>query len=138
MADTQRTLAKPGRLRCHLLRLLYLIMAAGLGIAVWPSVLFHDTVQAHTGPGGQSMLAAMGALAVIGLWFPLKMLLLLVFEVFWKLIFLLSFALPLWLHGEPDPASWMNIWSCLFALLFIPIIPWRYWIANFTLGQDKQ
>jgi hypothetical protein len=126
---------EPTKLRCNLLRLLYLIMAAGLAITVWPSVLSHDTVQAHSGPGAQSMMAAMGALAVIGLRFPLKMLMLLVFEVFWKLIFLLSFALPLWLTGQPDAASWENVWACLIAMAFIPIIPWRYWFTSFRQDQ---
>jgi hypothetical protein len=126
---------EPTKLRCNLLRLLYLIMAAGLAITVWPSVLSHDTVQAHSGPGAQSMMAAMGALAVVGLRFPLKMLMLLVFEVFWKLIILLSFALPLLLTGQPDAASWENIWACLIAMAFIPIIPWRYWIAELQQRQ---
>lgn len=126
---------EPTKLRCNLLRLLYLIMAAGLAITVWPSVLIHDVMQVHSLTGVQSMLAAMGALAVIGLWFPLQMLLLLVFEVFWKLIFLLSFALPLVLNGQPDAASWENIWACLIAMVFIPIIPWRYWISSLKQQQ---
>jgi hypothetical protein len=135
MAGHHRMTNEPTKLRCNLLRLLYLIMAAGLAITVWPSVLSHDTVQAHSGPGAQSMMAAMGALAVVGLRFPLKMLMLLVFEVFWKLIFLLSFALPLLLTGQPDAASWENIWACLIAMAFIPIIPWRYWCAELKQRQ---
>ena len=126
---------QPTRLRIHLLRLLYAIMAVGLAVTVWPSVLIHQTEQVHAATGAQSMLAAMGALAVVGMIFPLKMLLLLVFEVFWKLIFLLSFALPLVLTGQADAASWENIWACLIAMAFIPIIPWRYWIAGFHEPQ---
>lgn len=120
----------PGKLRRNLLRLLYLVMAVGLAVVAWPHVLVHDVVQAHSDTGARSMLAAMGALAIIGIWSPLKMLLLLVFEVFWKLIFLISFAIPLLLSRQTDPASWENIWSCLLALFFIPIIPWRYWLAS--------
>ncbi|WP_298311885.1 hypothetical protein [Propionivibrio sp.] len=123
---------EPTKLRTNLLRLLYLVMAMGLAVTVWPAILIHQTEQVHAATGAQSMMAAMGALAVIGLWFPLRMLLLLVFEVFWKLIFLLSFALPLLLNGEPDSASWENIWACLIAMAFIPIIPWRYWLQSIS------
>jgi len=126
---------EPTKLRCNLLRVLYLIMAAGLAFTVWPSIIIHETAQVHSAVGAQSMLAAMGALAVIGLWFPLRMLILLVFEVFWKLIFLIFFALPLWLTGQPDAASWENIWACLIAMAFIPIMPWRYWISDLQRRQ---
>jgi len=109
-----------------LLRLPYGVLALGLGIVVWPYILHHDIVQAHSVPASQSMLAALGALSLIGVFKPVKMLPLLMFELLWKFIFLVSFTIPLLVSGEPDSVSWENIWACATVIFFVPFMPWRY------------
>jgi hypothetical membrane protein len=101
-------------------------MALGLAVVVWPYILSHDVVQAHSGPASQSLLAALGALCVIGIFKPVPMLPLLMFELLWKIIFLVSFALPLLLSGKADSVSEENIWMCTLAVLFVPLMPWRH------------
>ena len=114
-----------------LLRLPYVIMAVGLAVVVWPYILSHDVVQAHSGPASQSMLAALGALSVIGIFKPVRMLPLLMFELLWKFIFLVSFAFPLLLSGKVDSVSWENIWACATVTLFVPLMPWRYIVRTY-------
>ena len=130
-------LPEPSVLRLNLLRGLYLLLAVGLGLVIWPWILTHDPVPAHSGPVSQSLLAAIGLLAVAGIRHPLRMLPLLVFEVVWKAIFLISFAVPLWRAGEIDPASWENIWNCLLVIVFIPVIPWRYFFRTFIMSKSE-
>ena len=81
--------------RLYALRICYCILAVGLGLYVWPSVFLHtlDSAIAH---GIQwSLLAGLGLAAVLGLRYPVQMLPLLLFELVWKIIYLVAFALPL-------------------------------------------
>ena len=79
-----------------------------------------------------SFLAALSALALLGIRYPLQMLPLLFFEMIWKIIWLAAIALPLWLAGSVDDATSGTIRDCLVGLIFPVIIPWRYVIANYV------
>lgn len=120
-----------GARRRNLLRVPYVIIAVGLAIVVWPYILSHDAVQAHSGPASQSMLAALGLLSVIGIFKPIKMLPLLLFELLWKFIFMISFAVPLLISGTADSISWENIWACATVIIFFAFIPWRFVLKSY-------
>lgn len=117
--------------RRHLLRVPYIIMATGLAIIVWPYIISHDLVQAHSGPASQSMLAALGLLSGIGIFKPIKMLPLLLFEILWKFIFMVSFALPLIISGTADSVTWENVWACITVVIFFAFIPWRFVLRSY-------
>jgi len=117
--------------RRNFLRVPYIIMAVGLAVVVWPYILSHEMEQAHSGPASQSMLAALGLLSVIGIFKPVKMLPLLLFEIAWKLIFMISFAMPLLLSGTADAVSWENIGATATVILFLPFIPWRFVVKSY-------
>lgn len=119
--------------RRHVLRVPYIIMAIGLAVVVWPYIISHDLVQAHSGPASQSMLAALGLLSVIGIFKPVKMLPLLLFEILWKFIFMISFALPLIISGTADSVSWENIWACITVVIFFAFIPWRFVLKSYFI-----
>jgi hypothetical protein len=119
-------------LRLYLLRSAYLIMAAGLGIFIWPAVLHHSREFASAQGVRFSLLAGLGATAVLGLRYPLQMLPLLIFELVWKAIYLGAFALPIWLNGQVDPSMAEDISACLMVVIFIPLIPWRYLFAHYV------
>jgi hypothetical protein len=82
---------------------------------------------------GNSLLAALSLLAILGLRYPLKMLPLLLFEVTWKAIWLLAVALPVWTsHGPIGPDMAQTIQACFMAIVFPIIIPWRYVLSTFA------
>ena len=91
-------------LRIYLLRVAYLIIAAGLAVYVWPNVIHHANGLAATGGVRLSMLAGLGAIAALGLRYPVKMLPVLLFELSWKAIYLGAFALPLWSSDQMTAA----------------------------------
>jgi len=124
--------------RLYALRGFYLFMAVGLGIFIWPDVIHHANEPLLAPTTAHSLLAAIGALAVLGLRYPLRMLPLLIFEVTWKAIFLVFYALPLWLSGEVDAASLDNIQAVMVVILFIPTIPWRYVVATYVMGSGER
>lgn len=122
-------------LRLYLLRVCYLILTLGLGVYMWPSVFRHSSDFAIRAGIQMSLLAGLGLVAALGLRYPLKMLPLLIFELTWKAIYLLGFALPLWLaHGVNEKAA-ADIGSCLMVFLFIPLIPWTYVFARFAANK---
>lgn len=119
-------------IRLYLLRAGYLLLVVGLGSTVWPSVIHHAPWTLWHGVG-QSMLAALSLLAVLGLRYPLKMLPLLFFEMAWKAIWLVAIALPLWMAHSIDADTADTIQACLVAIVFPIVIPWRYVFAHYVL-----
>jgi hypothetical protein len=113
-------------IRLYLLRAGYLLLAVGLGLTVWPSIL--DTTISWGLMHGvvQSMLGAMGLLALLGLRYPLQMLPLLFFELTWKAIWLLRVALPLWLRHRLDADITETASECLIVVVYLFLIPWPY------------
>ena len=113
-------------LRLYTLRACYLILAAGLGIYIWPAVISH-TPQLAASRGIQiSLLAGLGAISVLGLRYPVKMIPILLFELTWKAIYLIAFALPLWRAHQITPAAAEDISSVLVVVILLPLIPWVY------------
>jgi hypothetical protein len=81
-----------------------------------------------------SLLAGLGLTAVLGLRYPVQMLPWLLFELIWKTVYLLAFALPLWTAHQVTAAAAQDIQACLMVVIFIPLIPWRY-VARHYLKQ---
>ena len=49
----------------------------------------------------------------------------------WKTIWLIAVALPLWSANQIDARTWSTVMDCLLAVILVPLIPWRYVIANY-------
>ena len=112
--------------RLYLLRGMYLLLAVGLALMVWPSIIAPPDSIANAKTVIRSLLGALALLSVLGLRYPLKMLPLLLFELLWKVIWVVAFALRMWLAGgwmttrlrHCLRASWALFWfssSCLGA-----------------------
>ena len=117
--------------RLYALRAGYLLLAAGLGLVVWPGVFHHDTPWGLMQGVVHCMLAALSALALLGLRYPLKMLPLLFFELTWKAIWLLVVALPLWRAHAMDADTMETAYECVIAVVFVAVIPWRHVAATY-------
>ena len=124
--------------RLYTLRLSYFIMAAGIGVYFWPSVIHHTSAQAMTEGIRLALLAGLGATAALGLRYPVRMLPILLFELTWKTIYLVAFALPLWLNHQINTATAQDIQSVLMVVIFIPLIPWRYVFTHFVLQRGDR
>ncbi|HXM98663.1 MAG TPA: hypothetical protein VN982_09330 [Candidatus Dormibacteraeota bacterium] len=90
---------------------------------IWPVVIHHTNELAATKGIQFGLLAGLGATAALGLRYPLQMLPLLLFELLWKAIYLIAFALPLWSAHQITEAAAEDIKACLMVVIFIPIIP---------------
>jgi hypothetical protein len=126
LEKTQDTLAKLPLWRLYTLRLCYLILAGGLGLFVWPSVIQHSVEFANANGVRFSLLAGLGLTAVLGFRYPIKMIPLLLFELIWKIIFLVFFALPLWRSHQITETMQADIIAVAMVIVFLPLIPWGY------------
>lgn len=124
-------------LRLNLLRLGYLILVVGLGADIWPGILNPAKAWPLMNGVVVCMLGALSLLSLIGLFHPLRMLPLLLFEVAWKAIWLTRIALPLWSAGRLDADTAETAFECLLIVPFLVLIPWRYVFETFIRGPAE-
>ncbi|HEY1659582.1 MAG TPA: hypothetical protein VGG14_14605 [Candidatus Sulfotelmatobacter sp.] len=124
--------------RLYTLRLCYFILAAGLGTFIWPVVIHHTSELAIARGIQLSLLAGLGATALLGFRYPVQMLPLLLFELIWKAIYLVAFAIPLHSAHQINAAVAEDIRSVLMVVIFIPLIPWRYVFAHFIVNRGDR
>lgn len=118
--------------RLYLMRALYLLICVGLGSIVWPRIVNHARWDVMEGVAF-SLLAALSALAALGVRYPLQMLPLLLFELLWKAIWLIAVALPLWLDHQLDAETMSTVFDCLLGVVICPIvIPWPYVFEHYV------
>jgi hypothetical protein len=124
--------------RLYTLRVAYFIMAAGIGAFFWPHVIHHTNEYAVTYGIQMSLLGGLGLAAALGLRYPVQMLPILLFELTWKAIYLLAFALPLWRANAIDAATAEDIKSVLFVVILVPLIPWKFVFANYVMKRGDR
>ena len=119
--------------RLYALRAGYLLIVAGLAATVWPLLLNHSPQWPLMNSVVCSLLAAVSVLAAVGIRYPLQMLPVLLFELLWKSIWLSAIALPLWSANQIDARTWDTVRDCVLAVILIPLIPWRYVVAQYVM-----
>ncbi len=114
---------------------LYAIRAVGL-LGVYGLFTTVMTLVDHA-PDERGMLKAM----ISGLWvmclitirYPLKMIPLLLFELVWKLLWLIFFGIPQWWTGVGSPRLAEDLWSIgAFPIVCVLVIPWGYVWRHFV------
>lgn len=112
--------------RLFLLRATYLLIVVGLGFTIWPGIIDHPLTWGRNQTVFFSLLGTVGLLAAVGIRYPLAMLPLLLFELIWKIIWLVAFAQPLWRAGQIDAATAQTLKDCMAAIILPVVIPWGY------------
>lgn len=74
-----------------------------------------------------ALLGALAVVAALGNRFPLKMLPILLFELFWKVIWIVAYALRMQLDSGLDDYAAQTLLACLMGVVSVTIVlPWRY------------
>lgn len=86
-----------------------------------------------------SFLGALTALALVGVRFPVRMMPLMLFELAWKLLWLLAVFLPLWLAHRVDADTADNLFPIFFGVVLVPLVlPWGYvWQHYVVAAADR-
>lgn len=125
--------------RLYLLRATYLLLAVGLGFMVWPGLIHHTNAWALKNGDTFGLLAGVQVLAMLGIRYPLKMLPLLLFELTWKSIWLITIAFPLWRAHQINPGTAESIKACGMGVIICAVaIPWPYVLANFLRAHGDR
>jgi hypothetical protein len=109
--------------RLCVLRAMYLVLVVGLGAMIVPVIVSHELTSRGVIP---SLLGAVWLLAFLGLRYPLAMLPLLMFELAWKLIWLIAYGLPQWSSGQQPPTFAEDSFNIGLGVLLLLVIPWGY------------
>jgi len=112
--------------RLYLLRVFYLVLAVGLGMQMWPAVIYHVYSMKVDSSALTCMLWALSVLSILGVRYPVQMLPLLLFEVTWKTAWLLTVALPHWLRGQWNQDLASTTFAVGLIVILIPLVPWTY------------
>lgn len=124
--------------RLSLLRVFYLVLVIGLGMDIWPTMI-HGVYSMQVDSGALTcMLWALSTLSILGVRYPVQMLPLLLFEVVWKLAWLLTVALPHWLRGQWNPHLGSMTFAVGLIFLLIPLVPWSYVFECYVQQPGEQ
>jgi hypothetical protein len=116
----------------YLLRLLYVLMFFVLGRITWTHVLTHQGPWEPTNAVEWCVWTAFATLAGIGIVRPVKMLPIVLLEIFYKVQWLILVAYPLWSKGTlaGSPAEDITM-QFLWVILPIVAVPWGYVFVNY-------
>jgi hypothetical protein len=140
MAIFQRDAHQEGvrRISIYLLRLVYVLMFLVLGKDTWTHILTHQGPWQPTSAVAWCVWTAFATLAGLGIIRPLKMLPILLLEIFYKVLWLIIVAYPLWLKGTLAGSPAEDITSSfLWVILPIVAVPWRYVFLNYIYNPKK-
>jgi hypothetical protein len=126
------------RINIYLLRLLYILMFFGLGKTTWSEVFTHQGAWEPVFAVEWSVWTAFATLAGLGIIHPLKMLPIILLEIFYKVLWLILVAYPLWVNGTliGSPAEGI-MWVFMPVLLAIVAVPWGYAFKTFVYSPKK-
>ncbi len=125
-------------IRLYLLRGMYLLIAAGLAVTIWPHIISPPDLVAGPNSVIRALLGALALLSLLGLRYPLQMLLLLLFELLWKLIWVVASALPMGLGPGLDAYASESLFACLMGVVLVPIvIPWGYVVQRYVRSPGE-
>jgi hypothetical protein len=123
----------------YLLRLTYILMFFVLGNEAWTKILTHEGPWEPMEAVAWSVWTAFATLAGLGIIRPLKMLPIMLLEVFYKVLWLVIVAYPLWiadkLEGSPASATTAGF---LWVILPIIAIPWIYAFRTYVVDPRKR
>lgn len=119
--------------RLYLLRAMYVLIVVGLGAYIWPLILSPQARPEHMRGVVWALLAGVSLVAALGIRYPLRVLPLLLFELAWKVIWVLAIGLPARAAGPMDPGTAQTFFDCMVGVVLIPlVVPWGYVWAQYV------
>jgi hypothetical protein len=126
------------RINIYLLRLVFVLMFFVLGKDTWTQILTHKGAWEPTNAIAWCVWTAFATLAGLGIIRPLKMLPILLLEIFYKALWLIIVAYPLWSAGTLAGSSAEGTTSAfLWVALPIVAVPRGYVFESYIYNSKK-
>ena len=118
----------------YLLRVLYFLMFVGVGLPTWSNIINHQGPWDHTKAVAFCVWAAYPTLGILGIIRPLRWLPIIIFMIFYKALWTVVVAYPLWragtLVGSPaEEMAHVFVWAPIVAVF----VPWVYVFKNYVM-----
>lgn len=122
------------KINIYLLRLVFALTFLFVGVDSWTSIITHQGPWDHVKAVAYCVWASYSVLSVLGIIHPLKMIPLLLFQISYKVLWLLVVAYPLWSANQlsGSPAEEMT-YTFLWVVLPIVAVPWKYTLKTYLL-----
>src|SRR5271165_1681555 len=104
----------------------------------WAHIISHTGAWEVTDAAAWCMWAAFSLISFIGIMKPLKMLPIILFEIIYKVMWLIIVAYPLWVNNKlvGSPAEYTtNV--LLLVILPIMFMPWGYFFRTYILPSNR-
>lgn len=119
--------------RLYLLRAMYLLIAVGLGLNIWPMIISPPTLDANANTVIWSLLGGLALVSLLGVRYPLQMLPVLIFELVWKVIWVVAFAVPMWMGPGLDAYAAETLFATGMGIVLVPLVlPWGYLVRHYV------
>ncbi len=126
-------------IRLYAMRFLYLLTGIVLGIDVWPTMFNRVKPWDPVHGIAFSFWGALSILMLLGVRFPIRMLPLLLLQLFYKLIWLIGVGYPLSSAHQLGPVASDLLKACgIGAVLDLIVIPWPYVFENYVKAIFKR
>jgi len=122
----------------YFLRLLYFLMFVFVGLDAWKTIITHQGSWDPTRAVAWCVWAAYASLSFFGLLNPLRWLPIIIFMIFYKTLWIIVVAYPLWSAGTLAGSPAEGMAQVFIAAPFIAlIIPWKYVFEKYILISRK-
>ncbi|HLQ77734.1 MAG TPA: hypothetical protein VK210_10280 [Terriglobia bacterium] len=120
----------------HALRLGFVLVFVIVGQIAWTRIVNHRGDWDPIYAAALCMWATQSMLSLIGIFHPLKMLPLVLFEILYKLLWLIIVALPLWSANRlaGSPAEDLT-YACLGVVIPMVLVPWPYVLRKYIWSR---
>jgi hypothetical protein len=120
------------KINIYLMRFLYTLMLLFLGKDSWSYILTHQDAWDPNEAMAWCVWTAFATLAGLGLIHPVKMIPILLLEIFYKVLWLILVAYPLWKAGKLAGSSAEGMtYAFLPVIIAIAAVPWDYVFRNY-------
>lgn len=124
--------------RLYLLRAMYLLIAVGLALNIWPLIISPPTLSANANTVIWSLLGGLALVSLLGLRYPLQMLPVLIFELVWKVIWVVAFAVPMWMGPGLDAYAAETLFATGMGIVLVPLVlPWGYVVRHYIKARSE-
>lgn len=119
----------------YVMRLFFLLMFVFVGFDSWSAIINHQGAWKPINAVALCVWAAYSTMSILGVFHTLKMLPIMLFMIFYKTLWLIVVAYPLWITNQlagSDAEGMANV----FVWVIIPIVgmPWRYVFRTYGWG----
>jgi hypothetical protein len=123
----------------YLLRLLFTLVVIFVIPDSWTHILNHTGPWEPVDAAAWSMWASYSVISIIGIFRPLKLLPIVLFEIVYKIAWLLVVAYPLWTKGQlsGSPAEGMA-GAFLWVILPVVAMPWGYFFRTYLWRKRER